>query len=356
MARKAHDSSCLSILLAVVLIPYLFGEDERSPVIQTEYGELTADETWSGHILVTGDVYVPSDHTLTILPGTVVVFTARKDCVAHPLGQPLHNCPSPRAELIIDGELLAQGTETAPIVFTSSRRRPKPGDWGGIILTRKARDVTLRHITVEFGDENLLAYNNAVIENCTFRHAWGRISDCHAAKHWDVRIGLGLYGPFAVVRGCKIHGNTWGIHANLMGWQGNSLQIIENNRIYDNNRTAEGYDIPNGIHICCTNNHLRIRGNELRNNTWGIELGIGALADVFGNKFIGNGIAFVWYDEPGPLPEVSLCGNEMLRNGLSYIKLKSKNNAKISLSKRHEWFRCTSVTGDQSGNDVQNAN
>jgi hypothetical protein len=42
--------------------------------LPTTSGQLTADETWTGEVLLTGDVTVPSGLTLTIEPGTSVKF------------------------------------------------------------------------------------------------------------------------------------------------------------------------------------------------------------------------------------------------------------------------------------------
>jgi len=86
-------------------------------------GHITSNTTWtSGNVyLLNGWVYVDAGVTLTIQPGTVI----RGD-------------KTNKGALIIDrgGKLMAEGTASQPIVFTSniaagSRDR---GDWGGIIL------------------------------------------------------------------------------------------------------------------------------------------------------------------------------------------------------------------------------
>jgi hypothetical protein len=82
---------------------------------------LTRDQTW----LLQGTVFVRAPATLFIEPGTTIV------------GDTASN-----GTLVIDqgAQLLAKGTATAPIVFTSaqpvgSRAR---GDWGGLILNGRA--------------------------------------------------------------------------------------------------------------------------------------------------------------------------------------------------------------------------
>ena len=69
--------------------------------------------------LLQGNVYVTNNATLTIEPGTVIMGDFES-----------------KASLIITkgASIIANGLETDPIVFTSSRTVRKAGDWGGIII------------------------------------------------------------------------------------------------------------------------------------------------------------------------------------------------------------------------------
>ncbi len=73
--------------------------------------------------LLMGNVYVTNKAKLTVEPGTVIIADAES-----------------KASLIITkgASLIAEGTETDPIVFTSSRSIRKAGDWGGIVLLGEA--------------------------------------------------------------------------------------------------------------------------------------------------------------------------------------------------------------------------
>lgn len=96
---------------------------------QSEYGEPT--QILSGKItkdtkllkrdvyLLLGDVFVTDSATLTIEPGTKILGDFDS-----------------KASLIISkgSKLIAKGTQTDPIVFTSSRGSKKAGDWGGIFI------------------------------------------------------------------------------------------------------------------------------------------------------------------------------------------------------------------------------
>ncbi len=78
-----------------------------------------------GTYLLKGWVYIGDGAQLTIEPGTII--KGDKDT---------------KASLIVErgGQLIAQGTASSPIVFTSEQAKGsrKPGDWGGIILCGKA--------------------------------------------------------------------------------------------------------------------------------------------------------------------------------------------------------------------------
>ncbi len=77
----------------------------------TTAGTLPSDETWSGTVTITDYVTVPSGVTLTILPGTRIVSVENPDEDGW-WGQPY------MPELIINGSLVAVGTEDNKIVFS----------------------------------------------------------------------------------------------------------------------------------------------------------------------------------------------------------------------------------------------
>ena len=96
---------------------------------QPDYGEPT--QILSGNItkntklykrdiyLLLGDVFVTDSATLTIEPGTVIIGDFES-----------------KGSLTISSgsKIIANGTQTDPIVFTSSRSNKKPGDWGGLFI------------------------------------------------------------------------------------------------------------------------------------------------------------------------------------------------------------------------------
>lgn len=94
----------------------------------TVSGHITSNTTWTSNnvYLLSGVVYIDSLSTLTIQPGTVIRgdFNVANSCLIVRRG----------------AKIMAQGTVTQPIVFTSNKPvgSRNLGDWGGVILLGKA--------------------------------------------------------------------------------------------------------------------------------------------------------------------------------------------------------------------------
>jgi len=93
----------------------------------TVTGRINADTTFrkANTYILKGLVYIVGNHTLTIEPGTVIKGSFSGTDVA--------------ALIITRGsKIMAAGTETEPIIFTSAAPNPQSGDWGGIVLCGRA--------------------------------------------------------------------------------------------------------------------------------------------------------------------------------------------------------------------------
>ncbi|UHG90351.1 IPT/TIG domain-containing protein [Spirosoma oryzicola] len=99
-------------------------------------GTLFRNQTWTKDsvYILRGMVYIPENYTLTIQAGTVIKGAGPEQ---DPEGK------STPGALVIEriGSLIARGTATQPIVFTSSKPAGQRnyGDWGGIVLTGKSQ-------------------------------------------------------------------------------------------------------------------------------------------------------------------------------------------------------------------------
>jgi hypothetical protein len=93
----------------------------------TVSGRITSDTTFkkANTYVLKGLVYIANNKTLTIEPGTTIKGSFSGSDVA--------------ALIVTRGaKIVANGTATEPIVFTSSSPNPQSGDWGGIVICGKA--------------------------------------------------------------------------------------------------------------------------------------------------------------------------------------------------------------------------
>lgn len=195
---------------------------------RTLSGVLMGSQTWSGELLVTGDVQIAGD--LTLLPGTVVRVAVGDD---RHLGNEVppdgfnNNDPTrlaayavAHAEIGVGGRIVAQGTTDRPILFTSASPTPHLADWQGLVFLGDGS--VLEHVAVEWSRNGVTPKGrqpNSVIRDSVVRHTmWGcvsggdsgmqvlnnDISDC-GHEGVDVRSGD------AVVRGNTIHDSHAGI-------------------------------------------------------------------------------------------------------------------------------------------------
>lgn len=120
--------------------------DPGKPTVEVS-GPITANTTWSAdtYYLIKGNVYVQAPAELTIEEGTIIFG----DKVS-------------KGALIINrgAKIHAVGTETSPIVFTSSAPATfrNYGDWGGVVILGKSAnnqnvDQTIEGVTGTTGDD-----------------------------------------------------------------------------------------------------------------------------------------------------------------------------------------------------------
>lgn len=123
----------------------LFNEDGSENPDGTVIGNgdknfvFTGNQTLAkGTYLLKGWVYIAEGAQLTIEPGTVI-----------------KGDKTTMASLIVEkgGKLIAQGTSSEPIVFTSNspKGQRKPGDWGGVIICGQAHNNQSDDMQIEGG-------------------------------------------------------------------------------------------------------------------------------------------------------------------------------------------------------------
>lgn len=114
---------------------------------------------WRGEVRVEGEQSFPRGSSLTIEPGTVVRFAFRDDD-----GDGWGD-----AGLRIEGDLRAEGSAGAPIVFTCEEEPVRPGCWGEIRVDFGS--FALRHAVVEGSTRGMHShFSRGRIEDSVFRH------------------------------------------------------------------------------------------------------------------------------------------------------------------------------------------
>ncbi len=176
----------------------------------------------------------------------------------------------------VEGKLIARGTSSEHITFTTSQSVPTQGSWCGLGFGECDPGTVLEycdvqyagsHIWASLGDDNAywdgnLTIHSSIVEilNCTFSHSQNdgiyfinspvNVIDC--CVHYNSRGGIRLEDSYGDIKDCLIDSNnTDGIYAQ----NADSLRVIGN--LISNHTT--------GIKI--ENSQLTIKYNDLYNNT-----------------------------------------------------------------------------------------
>jgi len=188
-----------SLLLIIIFGIFTFTHSMFFSAASATYveGNITQDTVWTltdSPFVVSKDVTVDLNATLTIEPGVEVRFGGK-------------------FSLIVNGTLIATGTQDNMITFTSNKDQPGAGDWNAIEF-HGAEQSTLAYCSVKY------AINGTTIENGKVE-----IKNCEIS---DNQNGIYITG----VNQASIHDNTIKLNADGILLAGNStsgVNIRQNN-------------------------------------------------------------------------------------------------------------------------------
>jgi|TARA_R110001632_G_scaffold12153_8_gene42670 hypothetical protein len=293
--------------------------DPIDPTDLTIGGSLTEDLTLATgtEYLLTSALIVPEGRTLTINPGVVVKATSGADVYV---------------AVMQGGTIIAEGTASSPIVFTSNTSTPNAGDWGGLIVLGKApiNSVTGGDATStsEIGG---LAYGGSIVDDNSGVIKYVRVeysggaADASSENNGFSFYGVGNGTTIDFIQafegkddGIEFFGGTVNAsHVSVIGAQDDSVDwtegftgtltdvYIEHRQSHDKGIEGDGFntDIGNNssplFWSAPTINNITINGNGSSNGNEAVRLRAGTRA-LLNNVFIsGFAEGFDLDDEDG---------------------------------------------------------
>lgn len=229
------------IMFALVALVYTTTPSPTRAATCDVSGSIPTNVTWNStdcdYYIVTGNVYIATDATLTIEAGTTIQFNKGTNITVH-----------------ADGTLKALGTAVNPVIFTSNSSTASPGDWGYIIF-EQSTDATF--------DEQGTYTGGSMLQHSIIEYAGADDNPAlrlEGSSPWidHVRImtnktdGIYANGSASTISNSTIADNgTHGIRAS------NSLLTIKHNTISHNN----------GSGISVENSAINIEDNVISQNT-----------------------------------------------------------------------------------------
>jgi parallel beta-helix repeat protein len=259
---------------------------------ETSAVHITADTTWSTDQVLNDNYLVDAGSTLTILPGVTVTFNG-----PYALG--------------VGGNLVASGTVSQPITFTSST---PPNNYLGL-TSESGGNLTLSYCNIDYAGAEIdpdiytagiTIGGPASIQNCTFGHS--------------AFLNLGIIGNSTVNISNNDFANTSGLAMIVFG---DSEMTINNNNI----QTVLGGIIAGGI-VTAGNSRFTIEGNIVTTSgLFCIGLG-GTTESMINDNELTGGLNCLYLSENA----TATLTNNTFKNGVAGIILVDDSESTINFN------------------------
>lgn len=198
--------------------------------------------------ILQGNVYVTNNAVLTIEPGTVIIGDAET-----------------KGTLVITkgAQIMAQGQETDPIVFTSNKSLKKAGDWGGLVILGNAPinrfgsvgsyNMDLDPALTVYGGDNVAA-NSGILKYVRIEFAGKKVKGSETFNALTI-AGVGNKTILENIMVSYSGGDSFAFY----GGDVNASQLVSYKSINDDFKFTQGIQ-------CRLYNSLAVRSSYLSSN------------------------------------------------------------------------------------------
>ena len=144
----------LTIIISIFIFLNAYGQQQVISGLK-----ITKPVTWSGTIIIEGDVTVENQGRLTVEAGTKILFRPQTDKTGS-------GNDKTRSELIIKGSLVVKGQMERKVTFSSMSKEPRMGDWYGIYIGNPKQMSIIDYAIIEYAYNGIMIKkSNPVIRN-----------------------------------------------------------------------------------------------------------------------------------------------------------------------------------------------
>ncbi|MCD6507382.1 right-handed parallel beta-helix repeat-containing protein [Candidatus Poribacteria bacterium] len=254
--------SIMSILILIGCAYSPSGEPQSShpsegEEVQTKSGRLQKDEIWSGEVWISGELVIPREVSVTVMPGTLVRFKSDG-------GRP--------GKIVVEGSFYAQGNPDRPIIFNSLS---SSGGWDGIFFTKQSMGSALRSCIIQNHRQIYVNTDAVRINDCVINGAEeaGIVVDGVSPRLTNISVSqssTGIYclnGASPEISQSSITMNGYGIVCESGASPIISNSVIANNRMH-------------GV-VCYSGSSPKLVSNNIVHNGGWAVYGGGRLIDNF---------------------------------------------------------------------------